>query len=109
MDNTERTNDWNADVARVSGELASRLRARGIDISDEDSPEDIATLSEAVEEFERAVEECGGDLMVDEPPPGARPQPDDPRFLLPKRSVDESVSQYVVRIGSAANALRERE
>jgi hypothetical protein len=107
MTPSERTNDWNRDLARVSQELAGRLRARGIEVSEDDSPDDVAAMAEAVEEFEQAVEEQGGDLMVDEPPTGGRPQPDDARFLLPKRPADESVSRYIERLRSATRTLRQ--
>ena len=108
MTNPERTNDWNRDVARVSQELASRLRSRGIEISEDDSPDDVAALAEIVEEFEAAVEDRGGDLMVDEPPMRGQAEPDDPRFLLPKRTADETVTQYIERLQAATDELREQ-
>jgi hypothetical protein len=106
-DNT--SNDWNRDVARVTQEMASRLRARGIAVYDSDSPEDVVALVESVEEFERAVESHGGDLMVDEPPASGSAQPDDPHFLLPTRTADESVSNYVRRLRAATAAVRKHE
>jgi hypothetical protein len=107
MDNSERTNQWNPDVARVSEELASRLRTRGIDVLDTDTPEDLSDLADAVEEFETAVEEQGGDLMVDEPARGATAaQPDNPNFLLPPRAADESVSGYLKRLRGAIAKVR---
>ena len=104
LDNT--SNDWNRDVARVAQEMASRLRARGIDVYDSDSPDDVVALVEGVEEFERAVEEHGGDLMVDEPPSIGAAQPDDPHFLLPTRASDESASNYITRLKAATTAAR---
>ena len=109
MERADKTNDRSADVARVASEIASRLRARGIAVNDLDSPEDVEALAESVETFERAVEKHGGDLMVDEPPPGAEPQPDDPRFLLPRRSADESVASYLERLRAAIAALGHRK
>jgi len=103
----ERTNEWNSDVARVSQELTSRLRARGIEIEVGDSPDDVIELLEAVEAFEEAVEAQGGDLMVDEPPTSGNAQPDDRDFLLPARAADESVKQYIKRLGAATVAVRE--
>jgi hypothetical protein len=102
----ENTNSWDADVARVSREMTSRLRALGVDIYESDSPNDVVELLEAVEAFERAVEEHGGDLMVDEPPMSGSAAPDDPHFLLPMRAADESVSRYVARLGAATAAAR---
>lgn len=101
----DRLNNWNPDVARVAAEIGNRLRSRGIVVSDSDSPDQVEALMEAVEEFERAVEENGGDLMVDEPPANGNAQPDDPRFLLPKRRGDESISGYLKRLKDAITAL----
>jgi hypothetical protein len=36
--------------------------------------------------------------MMDEPPPGSPPQPDDPHFALPSRNAHESVSSYLARL-----------
>jgi len=82
-------------------EVVSRLEDRGIDVSD-DSIEEIVDLLEAVEAFERAVEARGGDLMVDTPPSR---QPDDPSFVLPRRSADESVLDFANRIRAATDRL----
>jgi hypothetical protein len=103
------SNDWNRDVSRVAQEMASRLRARGVTVSDSDTPDDIVQLVESVEEFERAVESHGGDLMVDEPPSsgGKAAQPDDPHFLLPTRAADETVSNYIKRLTAATAAVDE--
>jgi hypothetical protein len=101
------SDDWSRDVARVSQEMASRLRARGVAVYDSDSPDDLLRLVERIEEFERAVEAHGGDLMVDEPPTGGAAQPDDPHFLLPTRAADESVANYVKRLRAATAAVRE--
>lgn len=107
MTQPESSNDWNADVARVSQEMTSRLQALGIEVSDSDSPDDVMELLDAVEEFERAVEDQGGDLMVDEPPAKGQAQPDDPRFLLPTRRADESVAQYRKRLMAATQEVRQ--
>ena len=94
------------DLARVSLVLASRLRARGVEIHDDDSPDAIVLLLEGVEAFERAVESRGGDLMMDEPPANQAGQPDDPLFLLPSRGVDESSAAYATRLAAATTAAR---
>jgi hypothetical protein len=106
-DNT--SDDWDRDVARVAQEMASRLRAQGVAVYDSDSPEDIVQLVESVEAFERAVESRGGDLMVDEPPSSGSAQPDDPHFLLPSRAADESVSNYIKRLGIAMAAVQQHQ
>jgi broad specificity phosphatase PhoE len=94
------------DIARVSQELAGRLRARGVAVRDEDSPDEIVRMLEGVEVFERAVEKRGGDLMVDEPPANHAGQPDDPHFLLPPRGADESATAYAKRLRAATAAVR---
>ena len=97
------------DLARVSEELAARLRARGVTVHDGDSPDAIIAMVEAVEAFERAVETHGGDLMMDEPPARHVGQPDDPHFLLPPRGDDESFVQYTGRLAAATSAIRKHK
>lgn len=97
------------DLARVSQELAGRLRARGVAIHDDDSPDTIVLLLETVEAFERAVEAQGGDLMMDEPPANQAGQPDDPHFLLPPRGDDESGSAYGTRLAEQTAAIRKHK
>jgi hypothetical protein len=84
-------------------ELADRLADRGITIADADSDEAVVELWEAVEAFERSVEARGGDLMVDTPPSH---EPDDPRFVMPRREGTESLSTYTARIHASTNQLR---
>lgn len=107
MTHPESTNQWSPDIARVSQEIASRLRARGIEINDADTPDHIVQVLEAVEEFESTVEAHGGDLMVDEPPTTRNAQPDDPDYLLPTRAADESVQNYIKRLNAATARVRE--
>jgi hypothetical protein len=83
-------------------EALDRLEMRGIDASD-GSSETVVELLEAVEAFERAVIASGGDLMLDTPP--AR-QPDNPLFVLPRRSGDESVLEFTKRVRAATSRLR---
>lgn len=102
------SDEWSPDVARVSQGIASRLISRGIAVHDSDAPDDLLRVLERVEEFERIVQEAGGDLMVDEPPLHGRdaPQPDDSRFLLPTRGDDESLARYLERLARATQAAR---
>ena len=104
-------NSGDRDVERVREELSGRLRALGIEVADGLPAEEVEDLMAAVEQFEDAVESAGGDLMVDEPPRGStgEPQPDDPLFLLPTRSADESVARYIERLGEATQAIREQD
>jgi hypothetical protein len=87
--------------ARVGLDIASRLTDRGVTLTGSESSEELVTLLETVEGFERAVQAKGGDLMVDEPPDTRNIQPDDVDFALPQRAADESVAQYVRRIRQA--------
>jgi hypothetical protein len=87
---------------RARTELSDRLSDRGITIGAIDSDEDVVELWEAVEAFERAVEAHGGDLMIDTPP---AEQPDDPRFVIPRREGSESLGALRVRIEAATSRL----
>jgi len=83
-------------------EALDRLDMRGVDASD-GSSDAVVDLLEAVEAFERAVIAAGGDLMLDTPP---STQPDNQRFVLPRRTGDESVLDFTKRIRAAAARLR---
>jgi hypothetical protein len=89
---------------RVESEVASRLRSRGVHLNGRESDEELVELLEAVERFERAVERHGGDLMVDEPMDADQArEPDDRRFVLPRRGAGESVGTFVARIAEATD------
>jgi hypothetical protein len=103
----ERENEVTGDVRRAAEEVASRLESRGIEVRATDSPDDLVNILEAVEDFEGAVEAAGGDLMMDEPPPGARPQPDDVRYAMPLRGHGEPVQLYLDRLARATEIVRE--
>jgi hypothetical protein len=89
-------------------EVAARLSDRGVLLTGRESSEELVRLLEAVERFERVVEWRGGDLMVDEGPHGSTREPDDARFVLPKRGNEERLEEYVSRIDEAAERLRTR-
>ena len=97
-----------SDVGRVSEQLTGRLSALGIDLDGDESPEQLAQLSSAIERFEDAVEAAGGDLMVDEPPRGRTAQPDGAGFSLPRRNADESIDMYIGQIEAAADRISSR-
>jgi hypothetical protein len=94
------------DLNRVTREVAGRLAARGVYLEGDETPDEITAMEDAVERFEEEVESHGGDLMVDEPPPRHRGQPDDRRFLLPVRAADMSVEEYVELLESAVDNIR---
>jgi hypothetical protein len=93
------------DLERASLTISSRLGALGIDLDGTESPDQLTQIADAVERFEDAVEAQGGDLMVDEPPPGSPGQPDGADCVLPWRAADESVSAYVSRLDRATERL----
>jgi organic radical activating enzyme len=93
---------------RVGIDIAARLSDRGVSLTGGESSEELVSLLEALERFERAVQAKGGDLMVDEGPSDAKLQPDDAAFVLPRRADDESVGRYIRRIEEATNAIGER-
>ncbi|HEV8381453.1 MAG TPA: hypothetical protein VGQ29_07705 [Gemmatimonadales bacterium] len=91
------------EIRGVAAEVADRLRRRGIPLSGDERPEDLADLLAAVERFEAAVEARGGDLMVDDLNSS---QPDDPHFVLPARVANEPLRDYTARIEAATGAVR---
>lgn len=88
----------------VESEVAFRLRSRGVRLVGRETDEQLVALLEAVERFERVVERHGGDLMVDEPIDSDRArEPDDQRFVLPRRRNGEAVDAFIVRIAEATD------
>ncbi len=91
------------ELDRAMREVVGRLQERGVTVSLHDDSDIVAQVLEAVERFEMAVERHGGDLMVDT---GNPEEPDDPRFVLPKRFSDEDLTEYRARVDAAAQQLR---
>ena len=91
------------ELDRAMQEAKTRLKDRGVIVSMHDDSEIVAQVLEAVERFEKEVERQGGDLMVDT---GDAEQPDDPRFVLPKRASEEALPDYRARIDEATRLLR---
>ena len=94
------------EIQRVTLETADRLRQRGVSLTGRESGDELVSMLDAVEEFELAVERRGGDLMMDEPPEGETPQPDDVHFALPRRREREPVSEYLIRIRERIDMIR---
>jgi hypothetical protein len=101
--------DDTSEITRVTKEIAGKLEARGMEVLDSDSPEDVVRMLEALEGFENAVEAAGGDLMMDEPPSNQKGEPDDPHFLLPKRKGGEAATGYLERLTAATVAARKHK
>jgi hypothetical protein len=88
--------------SRVSGELAHRLHAKGVALTGRETDDELVHLVEAIEQFEKAVESAGGDLMMDEPiGPSAPVDPDNRAFVLPRRNENEPIASYIERIAEA--------
>ena len=94
--------DNNVERARIVKELASKLHARGVELTGRETSDEVGDLLDAVEEWESAVEQAGGDLYVDE----GGDQPDNPDFVIPKRRADESVADYILRIERVTDVVR---
>ncbi len=103
-DPSNQSSDSSADDRkRIGEEIASRLRHQGVELTGKESSVELADLEDAVENFERAVERAGGDLMVDEPVASGKPiAPDDAAFVLPARHAAEAAVAYIKRIHDAA-------
>lgn len=84
-------------------ELEARLRERQIELTGDESDEDIVLMTNAVETFEARLAQLGDDSYVNTPESS---QPDDQRLVLPKRHGDESPAIYAARIVAAAERLR---
>jgi hypothetical protein len=104
----DRGEERHGERERVGIDIAARLSDRGVGLTGGESSEELVTLLETVERFERAVQAKGGDLMVDEGPRDVELQPDDPDFVLPRRADDESVSRYLSRVEEATRAIERR-
>jgi sugar phosphate isomerase/epimerase len=103
-DDIDHARDPHRDEERdsVVKELAAKLRARGVTLHGRETSDEIGDLLDAVEDWESAVEQAGGDLYVDE----GGDQPDNPDFVLPPRKAGERATDYIRRIEEAANLLR---
>ncbi len=88
------------DAARI--ELAGRVRQKGVLIDGIETSAQLDDLLSAIDQFEAAVINRGGDLMVNTP---TSSQPEDPRFVIPRREPGEDVDIYAGRILAAARRL----
>ena len=90
------------DQQRAADVAYAQLRQRGVSVTGDETPDDLARLLEAVERFEQAVSALGADRMTNAPDSN---DPDDVRLVLPVRRDDEALAGYVQRIRSAADRL----
>ena len=87
----------------ISSSVAATLRARGVDLTGTESSEQLAEMLDAVERFEAAVSEAGGDNMIND---ATASNPQGEAFVLPRRAADESALEYADRVRRAARRLR---
>lgn len=86
----------------VSSSVAATLRSRGVDLTGDESSEQLVEMLDAVERFEAAVSEAGGDRMIND---ADSPNPQEEAFVLPRRSADESPYEYAERVVRAARRI----
>jgi hypothetical protein len=94
-----------SDRERAMSSAASRLRDREIPISGRETGEQLADMLSAVEQFEAAVAALGGDSMNNAPDSA---DPEEPRYVLPRRAEGESAGEYTARLRDAAERLAAR-
>jgi hypothetical protein len=90
------------EIAGAAIEVSGRLLQKGVEVSSDEDPAELADLLTAVERFEAAVIKRGGDTMVNMPDSA---DPQDPAFVLPVRRADETVAGYTRHIIEAAAML----
>ncbi len=91
------------DYQRAAETVRGQLMDRKIELRGDEEGETLVELLEAVQQFEAAVAELGGDSMANAP--DSR-DPLNPEFVLPSRRADETAAAYVRRIEKTARRLR---
>lgn len=86
----------------ITPELRSRANQKGVELDGTEGPEDLDDLLTAIDRFEAAVEDKGGDLMVNMPQSSP---PENPGFVLPRRRGGEKITDYTARVQQAAEAV----
>lgn len=85
----------NRDLSRAREEVVGQLATRDVTALPSDSVDDLVRVLEAVEGFERAVVQAGGDLMNNQL---RSRDPENPAFVLPRRGADEPAVAYQQRV-----------
>ena len=88
-----------ADVQHAADLVAESLRRRGVAVEGSEDSDELATLLDAVETFERSRSLRGGDSFVNALD---STQPDNQAFVLPERHGDEALGAYTRRVREAA-------
>jgi len=92
------------EIAGAATEISGRLLQKGIDVSADEDPALLADLLSAVDRFEGAVINRGGDLMVNSP---TSTDPQNPEYVIPTRNADDDIQSYIERINEAASRVAE--
>lgn len=90
------------EVRRVSLQIGAQLAQRGIGTHDDDAPAEQADMLTAVEGFEAAVRDRGGDSFTNSL---RSSEPERRDFVLPRRGDDERARDYIARVRAATEAL----
>ncbi|MDQ2670626.1 MAG: hypothetical protein M3Y31_08350 [Gemmatimonadota bacterium] len=93
------------ELQRATMHSIDTLRQRGILLTGDEQPGELADLQTAVERFDAAVRDLGGDSFTNSP---LSSEPDDPALVVPERRRGEAVTEYIQRIDEAAAGLRGR-
>ncbi len=93
------------EIAGAAIEITGRLLQQGIEVSSDEDSGLLADLLSAVERFEAAVINRGGDLMVNSP---TSSDPQNSEYVVPLRVADETFESYVRRVNEAADTLEGR-
>jgi hypothetical protein len=78
------------------------LRSRRIEVPEDESPDDVMHLLDAVHAFERAVNERGGVVLI---AGVGQPRSSGKRFLMPARRDDETIGAFAERISLLSRRL----
>ena len=92
------------DAAKL--ELVSRIHQKGVLLDGSETVAQLDDLFSAIDRFEAAVIARGGDLMINSP---FSSEPEDARFVIPRREPGEDVDVYAGRINAAAARLEKAD
>ena len=84
-----------ADEERTNNMALARLLQRGLDVAEWATSEQLVELLDAVEAFEAATRDRGGDSFTNTLESS---RPDNPEFVLPDPRADDSIESYIERV-----------
>lgn len=86
----------------ITPELRSRAMQKGMELDGTEAADELDDLLTAIDRFEAAVEDKGGDLMINQQQSSP---PENPGFVLPRRHRGEHIVTYTERVQAAAEAV----